>query len=139
MRRNFYRLFLNVCLGLTMISLCPARLHAHDLGGNHLHIKGKITTPDGQPVQGAQLQFPGRPCIVDCITGMPAGVPPVEMIAGGTATGPGVCMTTATGDFEFIVRIPTVTSVVIDIDKLGVDKAKLLAHLTKDGFFFRIK
>lgn len=93
----------------------------------HIHIKGKVTTPDGAPIESAkiELNWPYEPPFVGLPSGCAIGAFIVNMNA---RTGPD-------GIYEIVIAFKKDSHCMVAFDRITVDKSKI--KITKEGYDIR--
>ena len=133
---KFAACFIVVCL---VSARYPSQTRADDRNYNHIHVRGKITTPGGQPVSGAKLIIAtaahagaGSSTAGDRLAFV-VGVPNDPQINVSIAESPTI-KTNSSGEYSFIVKF---IGTAFDIDKVSIDKAKMTWE--KEGYFIKPK
>ena len=120
-----------------VLSLYQSKSYGDQREYNHIHVRGRITTSNGQAVEGADLiitqsgsgsAYDLTATRLDFLTGVPNDPAISTTIVGG----PNTVKTGSNGEYHFIVRF---SGPLFDIDQVSVDKTKM--KWEKAGYLIR--
>ncbi len=120
-----------IAMWMLLLTGAPQTSYAHDPSEtpypdkSHIHITGKVTTPDNKPIEGVLIKFPSQPF---------QGVPPGCLY--GTLT---LGKTNETGFYESRVLFNTADQKCRDAFDNATPYNKIEFKATKEGYDIKIK
>jgi hypothetical protein len=148
MKAKIFKLIICLIMSGGITTFWAQGSYCHEIPQPHIHIKGKITTSDGQAIAGARLRLErsgssSSQVFAPFVLGLPANtIVMADATESGTGGAPATYLTSPAGEYTIILRFlpggqDKQQPVPADVSTLSIDRSKMAWE--KSGYIIKSK